>query len=205
MSCFINPILLFFSMLLNYPDYFPEAFDFLLIHEGKQYTYNSNDEGGPTKYGISLRFIKENHLNMDLNKDNKINYKDVQKIDEKEAYTIYKNYFWDYNNLDKIIHKELAIKIFDTCVNMGSDTGIKLIQKVLNATVLKDKDFEKLVEDGKLGENTLKAINETPKDYIKTVVLPDYRWFCLRYYEKLVKGNPALSIFLADWKRRAFS
>jgi lysozyme family protein len=170
---------------------FEDAIGQTLKNEGGL-SNNKNDPGGITKYGISLRFLQENGI--DINKDGSINGKDVNDITVPEAISIYKMYFWEKSKIFLIDNQKLANKVFDLSVNMGGKQAIKLLQEAINIHVMPH-----LVEDGIIGLKTLKGIDSVSID----VLMADYRLCAKLFYERLVAKNPNCKVFLDGWLKRA--
>ena len=115
---------------------FSFAFDMLLIHEGG-YVNDPRDPGGETKFGISDR--------ADGRIDGKHKGKPIKTLTLEDAKQIYKEEYWDKahcNSFDDVV----AICLFDTAVNQGVDTAIKMLQRTL-----------KVKEDGIIGPKTISA------------------------------------------------
>lgn len=153
---------------------------------------NPNDPGGITKYGISLRFLQENGI--DINHDGTINGKDVENLTVPEAESIYKLYFWEKLKIFLIDNQTLANKVFDLSVNMGGEQAIKLLQEAINMHVTPP-----LQVDGVIGLNTLKGIDSVSIP----VLMGDYRLCAKLFYERLVAQNPNFKVFLNGWLKRA--
>lgn len=109
---------------------FDLAFQNILIYEGG-YTNDSKDRGNwttgivgkgvckGTKYGISAMSYPSI---------------DIRNLTENQAKDIYYKDYWLKNKLDKI-EPVLAFQLFDACIQHGSSTAIKLLQKVLGLPV----------------------------------------------------------------------
>lgn len=126
---------------------FERALRFTLAWEGdKKFTQDPNDPGGATKYGVSLRFLKDLPLKeADLDGDGVITWKDVAALDEETASRIYRGYFWDRLNCDKL-PEALAMVLFDTAVNCGRSRAVKWLQYGLGVKM-----------DGIAGSRTVEA------------------------------------------------
>ena len=111
---------------------FEQAFELLVGHEGG-YVNDPRDPGGETKYGIS----KRSYPNLD-----------IARLTLAEAKDIYLRDFWDRAKMDSLPEKA-RFDIFDTAVNSGIGTAIRLAQKAVG-----------VAEDGYMGPITIKAINE---------------------------------------------
>ena len=75
---------------------------FVLRWEG-EYSFDKNDPGGETKFGISKRAYPD---------------VDIKSLTRQEAELIYKRDYWDKIGADKM-DKQLAIVCFDSAVNCG--------------------------------------------------------------------------------------
>lgn len=191
---------------------FNTAFDLLCQHEGG-YVNNPNDPGGPTKYGISLRFLKkEGHLiDGDIDNDGDIDMYDIKNMTKEEAYKIYDSCFWSKNNIDQIDSQELSDMIFGLCVNMGSNKAIKLLQEVTNKLIsndYRDADpgrltlkYRPITVDGSMGEKTIRKINSFQPERILCL----YKQEAKNFYVYLTQKNKKLLEFLDGWIRRVNS
>jgi lysozyme family protein len=117
---------------------FEHAVNFFLSHEGG-YNDDPDDDGGETKFGISKRSYP--HV-------------DVDALTVEQGKNIYKRDFWDTQLYKDIKDINLATKVFDLAVNMGSSWAHRLIQRALKST------GQNIAEDGVLGPITLTAINK---------------------------------------------
>src|SRR5262245_64575336 len=92
-----------------------------LIREGgSRFTDDPNDHGGATKYGISQRAYPN---------------VDIRNLTEDQAKAIYKRDYWDKVGGDSIASQLVAENIFDTAVNMGVTTAVKLVQMTLGVGI----------------------------------------------------------------------
>jgi lysozyme family protein len=167
-------------------NYFPDSLNVVLIHEGgSSFTDNVNDPGGATKYGISLRFLKNEGV--DIDHDGDIDADDVKNLDEAGAERLYSTFFWSPMQCDNF-SQVVAAKLFDVAVNVGTRRGTMLAQQAALTEA-----------DGLLGPQTLRAILAMdPRLFIANVerVQTDF-------YEAIVASRPASAEFLEGWKVRA--
>jgi lysozyme family protein len=110
---------------------FEEAVNNTLQWEGK-YTWDPNDPGGETNWGIS----KRDHPN-----------EDIKNMTVDRAKAIYREGYWK-DLYGEISLQPVANKLFDMGVNMGVGTAVRILQFALGVTV-----------DGLFGVNTLAAVN----------------------------------------------
>lgn len=155
----------------------------ILRHEGGL-ANDKDDPGRITRYGISIRFLKKE--NIDVDGDGDVDADDILVMTKEKAGIIYKEYF--YNILYNVPDGLLKLHLFDMGVNAGSRIAIKILQRALG-----------LKDDGVIGPITLTAINTVPKIvdiYIKA--RKDY------YYDCCLR-NPKLKKFLKGWYNRVDS
>lgn len=103
----------------------------VIVREGgDQYTNRSSDEGGPTKYGITLATLH------DWRKAPVSAY-DVQQLTQAEAVAIYRaKYFPSW--LAAIPVDGVVEELFDDCVNAGPGNTARHVQAVLQHWKLYD-------------------------------------------------------------------
>lgn len=100
-----------------------------------------NDPGGLTKYGISQKAYP------DL---------DIKSITYDQASEIYFKDYWEKYRIYELSYP-LALCVFDSAVNQGPGTAIRLLQRALGVK-----------EDGILGPKTVQSANE--KDQAELVI-----------------------------------
>ena len=118
---------------------FDIEFDKVVLAEGG-YVNDKDDNGGETYLGISRKFnpnwkgwtivdkIKKQYkFTKDINKALS-NNKDIIKY----AKELYKKKYWDVMELDDIVFSDLQHQMFDTAVNMGVSTAIRIAQECCN-------------------------------------------------------------------------
>lgn len=108
----------------------------------------TEDAGGPTKYGISLR------ANPDLTKQK------IKNLTIPEAVERYRKKEWKQVSGDSLLNKSafIASLVFDYAVNSGSVRAVKHLQESLS-------DLGFLVKiDGKMGPDTLAKVNNSDKN-----------------------------------------
>ena len=157
---------------------FEKAFQKSLEKEGG-YINNPSDPGGETKYGISKRY----YPNLD-----------IKNLTQEQAKLIYKKNYWDKLQLYKV-EGEVGAEIFDTAINMGRGTAVRIVQKSLNFL------GENLIIDGIIGKKTIDAINKwSNKD--KRAVLVVLNGFQFLRYLEIIEKNPKLEKFARGWTKR---
>lgn len=172
----------------------------IFMHEGS-YVNNRNDPGDATNYGISLQFLlstgdldKDGWIDGDVNHDGKVNFEDIKSMTEDEAIRLYSIYFWNKYNYGNIQDQQIATKIFDLSINMGSVGAHKCVQRALRAA-----SGLMLQEDGVLGAQSIKAINIA--NSLK--LLPAIKSEAAGYYRAIKYAGS--QDFLKGWLNRAYS
>ena len=165
-------------------DNFDKAMVVVFAHEGG-YSDSPSDPGGPTNFGISTKFIKDNNLDFD-----------IKELTKDEAKLLYREYFWDPHRFSAITNSDFATKIFDTAVNIGPLPAIKIAQRVLMHI------YEPMLLDGIIGHQTLEALNHIVD---ANFFMNNYRDYLQHYYYDLVIRNPKLEPNLVGWLKRAKS
>ena len=113
---------------------FDEAFEKLLGHEGGL-VENPADPGGLTKFGISQRAYPG---------------EDIRGLTVERAKLLYRRDYWGPAGCDAV-PDVLKASLFDTAVNAGVSRAVKLLQASVD-----------VVQDGKLGPQTLQACQSMP-------------------------------------------
>lgn len=154
-------------------------------------SFHKNDKGGTTKYGISLRFLQANGI--DVNKDGVVNDRDVIELTKEQALELFYKYFYKPLKCDDIKDDKLAANLFDMGVNAGVRTAALLLQKLLN------RYNAGIREDGIIGLRTLEAVNQIAD---RTDLNRDYVHERINYYESICLRDKSQTVFLNGWKNR---
>ena len=168
---------------------FEKAHAFVAKWEGGL-TDHPSDPGGITNYGVSLRFLRDQGLDVgDIDKDGDIDADDIRKLTKEDAKVIFRRVFWppQFKLLDET-HPLCAMVCYDTSVNMGLSYGIKLLQQALGG----------LAVDGIWGPLTWLAVSHS-EDKPTALRMIDLRG---ARYDFLAERNPSLKVFLRGWHNR---
>lgn len=119
---------------------FDEEFDKLIFVEGG-YVNDKNDAGGETYLGIS-RKNNPKWIGWEvIDDEKKKGLKNITaRLKKDVALTnsvkfLYKQKYWDVLELDDIPSQSIAHELFDTCVNCGVSTAIRIAQQVIGMTI----------------------------------------------------------------------
>ena len=165
---------------------FDKAHEFVFLWEGG-FDNHPNDPGGPTNYGVSLRFLQDLGTEWgDLDFDGDIDIDDIRLVTPDKAKELFKAAFWDKLRLDEV--KPLcAFVLYDTAVNMGIGYARKLFQKAVGITA-----------DGIWGPVSWGKLRSCDDRKTALAMIPIRR----RRYIDLAEANPRLKPFLKGWKNR---
>jgi len=139
---------------------------------GERLVNDPDDPGGLTKWGIS----KKAHPD-----------EDIANLTLDDAIRIYLDDYWKPSRASDLPY-HLQDLYFDMVVNMGQHKGVKVLQEACN------HKKSKLVVDGRIGPNTLRAAQSLEKDRLKA--------FRVMHYVKLCIANKRLMKYYYGWFRR---
>lgn len=166
----------------------------VLKHEGV-FSEDKDDKGGPTCYGISLRYLEQlgeiNKELADINHDGVIDRNDILALTKEDAINIYKTQWWDKYGYGAIEAQCIANKVFDLSVNMGAGRAHRLTQRACGAVLGVNNA---LVLDGRLGPKTLRVINSLKDE----LLLSALRQAAELYYLSLNQPK-----YINGWLKRA--
>lgn len=170
---------------------FDYAVNIVLQHEGG-YSNDPDDPGGETNYGITESDLEHYGCKLGITCD-------VKDLTIDDAKAIYKAHYWEPYRYDDIESKEIAAKLFDTAVNVGQQTAVKLLQQAFIYIGYRIKP------DGLMGDKTLSAINNAYKIGLSFTLLDEFREALKEHYQAIADRNPKLKKFLKGWLNRAES
>jgi lysozyme family protein len=170
---------------------FQPAFAFVMDHEDRGRTGKvTEDAGGRTRFGIAKKF----HL--DLPED----FFTVAAAEAlKTAEQIYQRDYWEALRLGELESQNVANKIFDMAVNMGTHQAAVYAQRAANGLIA--APAARLHEDGVFGPATIAAINSLNPIAVYQLLCEWSR----RHYQHVASINPAQAVNLAGWMKRADS
>lgn len=167
--------------------------DSLIDREGG-YVNNSADTGGPTCFGITEAVARANGYAGSM-----------RHLPREEAVAIYRRLYWLRPRFDEIARRtpRIAAELFDTGVNMGPAVAATFLQRALTALNRNGKDYPDLVPDGRLGAQTLAALDAflavRGTSGGETVLLRALEALQGERYLRLAERRPANEAFLYGW------
>jgi lysozyme family protein len=154
------------------------------------YVNHPHDQGGPTKYGITLRMLTHHRQAV-------VSFKDVENLTEKEASDIYLENFWNHARLGNVPQKKVAMVLFAHIVHTGPLSAIKALQKTLNLHF-----GQMLFIDGVFGSRTEIALsNVTDEDLLCRKLIQTMQL----YYLECCENKSSNMVFLKGWLNRSFA
>jgi lysozyme family protein len=167
--------------------------DGLIEREGG-YVNHPADKGGPTCFGITEAIARAHGFRGPM-----------RQLPRNEAATIYRRLYWLRPHFDEIARRSarLAGELFDTGVNMGPAVAVTFLQRALTALNRNGKDYRDLAPDGRVGEQTLAALDAFFKTRGQrngeTVLLRALEALQGERYLRLAERRPANEAFLYGW------
>jgi lysozyme family protein len=179
---------------------FNKAFDKTLKNEGG-FTNDPIDRGGMTFLGIARRYHPSWSGWVTIDKIIAAGGHPDQlfKTLDQDVRSFYRREFWDRCNGDSV-PLTLSVKLFDTAVNVGVTTACKWLQECLNVLNRNGKDYPDLIEDGKIGPATLRAITSLNDN---ALLLTTFSFRQGAHYLALMKSGPKQERFARGWLKRA--
>jgi lysozyme family protein len=142
------------------------AVDYVLRNEGwDKFTFDPDDPGGATKWGVTLATLKR------FRKDDNLDAMDVAALTKSDALQIYYELYWQ-GKFDGITNKRLAAKLMDVYVNLPGKAAVRIMQRACNRI-----DYQKISVDGVWGPQTQgRIIAQNHAQYLEQLVylLEDY-------------------------------
>jgi lysozyme family protein len=175
---------------------FNTAIAYVLRNE-KGFIDNAYDKGKSTNFGISFRFLKS--LPADSLKKygfyGDITDQTIRDLTLDQATRLYHDEFWINAPFEKILNQDHCSYIFDMSISMGIAPAVKCVQRAVWA-VMKRRD---LVDDGILGESTLRAM-----ELCGFIIFPAMRSERASYYRLTVQNDSDDKEFINGWLNRAY-
>lgn len=180
--------------------HFDRAVRAVFGHEGF-WSDDPNDPGGPTIWGVSLRYARtvgdldgDGLLDIDLDGDGAVTAADLRLLRPEQALSLYRRAWWDRYGFGRL-PAPFSVKAMDLAVNMGAAQAITLLQRAVRAAT-----STRLVEDGRLGPMTLAAVQNADAG----ALLAGFRSEAAGFYRGLIVKNPKAEKYRNGWLSRAY-
>ena len=161
-----------------------------------------NDPGGITNRGVSLRWLRS--IGCDIDGDGDIDADDIRAVTPEISAQLFYGHFWTAPGLHEL-PPLVAVAVYDGAVNQGVPRAVRQLQAACNRT-----DGIPLVEDGRLGPNTLRRVTLLCRDGSLALALSTITER-EAFYQSLVARPPKVlssgqvvdyRAFLAGWLNR---
>ena len=142
------------------------------------YVWDRQDPGGETNMGISKRAYPD---------------KDIKSLTYEEVLAIYYQDYYLPSGAALIESLPLASKHYDLCVNMGTRTATRLLQRAANGVGL-----TRLAEDGRPGPLTLQVVNACdPAQLLAGLIV-----VAKDRYRAIIQKRPTSQKYWRGWMNR---
>lgn len=180
----------------------------VIIDAEGEFSNDPDDPGGPTKWGVSLRYLKKfrkkhKALFVELfGDDEEPDIEDIKALSLTDAYRIFTTDFFipTYILQDAPTMPGLQLMVVDTAYNMGTRQAIRILQSAL-LVLTGDRSIK---VDGLLGPITRNALATVAltgaSDRAK--LLETYSLTRKRYYDKIIERYPTLGKYRKGWLNR---
>jgi len=150
-----------------------QAIRAVLKHEGF-YSFDPDDPGGETKYGISKRAYPK---------------LDIKSLTQDDAARIYYNDYWQKLSCAEM-YPGLSYTVFDCAVNQGTGFAAKALQRCIGEN-----------PDGIIGPSSLATLRQVKDSFDLLVYFHKRR--ALRY-AAIVRSRPRKAKYIVGWLTRLF-
>lgn len=179
---------------------FDRAIRTVFLHEG-MWSNDPADPGGPTMWGVSLRFARslgdldgDGWPDLDLDHDGDVDIDDLKRLTAAQALTIYRRRWWDRYGYGRFT-LAVGVKVFDLAVNMGETSAHRVLQRAVRAC-----SGAALADDGALGPVTAAAVQDCELHPLLSAIRSE----AAGVYRQIVTRTPASERFLKGWLNRAY-
>ncbi len=163
---------------------FDEAFKFTMFNEGG-FSNIPEDAGGATNFGITIKTLK-------YYRNKPVTIDDVRSLTIQEVKEIYKKLYWLELKCDRINETAICICLFDVGVLFGVKRCSLLAQKALREC------GSILLCDGKIGEASINALNDTSANKF----IGAFYGKVSSRIKRIVAAKPTQAIFKKGWDAR---
>ena len=161
-------------------------------HEAKSFNI---DQGGPTKYGITIPFLKEWGPSGDKDHDGNFDIEDIRALLPDDARAAVKSVIWDKCRVSSIASDLIARKWLDVAVNGCPSVATRVLQRACNAIL----PMGILKDDGILGPKTILSANSL----MPHVVIEQMRHYQKEFYLAVLRKHPEYENCRKGWLNRA--
>ena len=151
-----------------------------LMHEEGYYSFDPDDTGGETKWGISKQAYP--HI-------------DIANMKWEDARKIYCDDYWDALKCDAFFNNAIAWELFDFGVNAGIRKSARVLQEALCLI-----EYPVAV-DQVIGADTILQANKASDKYPEALLQAVYGFQFMHYYGCVLKREKNKK-FIRGWLKR---
>jgi type VI secretion system secreted protein VgrG len=166
-------------------NHFDFALDYIFANEGG-FANQKNDRGGATKYGITIGTLSRW-------RHSPASVKDVKNLTQTEAKAIYRSWYWNSMDLDKILDRAISTSMFDIGIVRGVAVPPKYAQRICI------KMGYSMPVDGHIGPKTIAGLNSL----LAPRFVDEFASMAEQGFRSIVAGNASQGRFLRGWVNRA--
>lgn len=160
---------------------FEKAVMYLIDNEGREYTNEPLDNGGPTKFGITQETLSYYRVCP-------TSPQDVENLTEAEAQKIYEALYWKPCGCNEILSQAVATALLDTAALDGTPRATRWAQGAAGVEV-----------DGHMGPKSIEQINKLTASFFMSRFIPQIQ----HHYIEIVKEHPPQIRYLDGWLQRS--
>ncbi len=172
-----------------------EIINGIIAKEGG-YVNHTDDAGGPTNYGITLKLFRVYKPAATI--------ENLKAMTKAQAYSIYEEEFYIKTGIKLIfpISQHITEEVLDTAANVGPVHAIRFLQRSLNAFNLKGQTYSDIPLSGTIRQQTVDALTSflTYRGQLgESVMLKALNALQTARYIELAENNQANESFVFGW------
>lgn len=163
--------------------------DAVMKREGKTYENVKHDNGGPTKFGITIHDLRR------WRKSPRLTWQAVRDLTEEEAREIYKARYWTGPGFD-LLPELIQESMLDFGILHGPPRAVRALQEIIN-----EAGFGPVDTDGKLGPQTFRCAVDACREmgeYLVNAIVEERS----QHFSAIVASNPSQQKFFRGWMNR---
>ena len=153
----------------------------LEIYRGIDRRFHPSWDGWPIVDALKFAASDEHEFQSTLSQNKKL---------REKVRIWFKQTYWDRFSGDRIRNQELAEELFESSVELNVDRAVNCLQKTLNLLNAGDPERPALVEDGRLGQETLEVLGTSLQNEGTSHILHVMRILQALHYITRIRKNP---------------
>jgi lysozyme family protein len=117
----------------------------------------------------------------------------------QQVAAFYKAFFWDALRLSEVVSQTIANEVFDSAVNCGVTKAAVWLQRAMNVTNAGGTKAPDVKPDGKVGRDTLAALNAHKAPLLVFKALNVLQG---AHYIALAEASKSQEVFITSWLSR---